>query len=174
MKTLICLRLSVLDQLLLTTFQTRGGEHAWWTTFSADQVDLDWTSPDLLFEFFDIILLYLSKGCRILRLDAVAFLWKKIGTSCLHLPETHEVVKLIRNLLEVVALRFILTETSVPHEKTFLISEKETKLMPSTSLPFRLCSFMGCFAERPSTSLPGPRICPLPEGLSFSELHRKS
>jgi sucrose phosphorylase len=103
---------------LLTTFQTRGGKRKVWTTFSTDQVDLDWTSPDLLFEFFDVIMLYLSKGCRILRLDAVAFLWKKIGTSCLHLPETHEVVKLIRNLLEVVAPEvLILTETNVPHEE---------------------------------------------------------
>ena len=153
---------------LLTTFQTRGGERNVWTTFSADQVDLDWTSPDLLFEFFDIIMLYLSKGCRILRLDAVAFLWKKIGTSCLHLPETHEVVKLIRNLLEVVAPEvLILTETNAPHEESVSFPEKETKLMPSTSLPFRLCFFMGCFAERPSTSLPGPRICPPPKGCHF-------
>jgi len=103
---------------LLTTFQTRGGERNVWTTFSSDQVDLDWTSPDLLFEFFDVIMFYVSMGCRILRLDAVAFLWKKIGTSCLHLPETHEVVKLIRNLLEVVAPEvLILTETNVPHEE---------------------------------------------------------
>lgn len=103
---------------LLTTFQTRGGERKVWTTFSADQVDLDWKTPDLLFEFLDIIMFYLSKGCRILRLDAVAFLWKKIGTSCLHLPETHEMIKLIRNLLEVVAPEvLILTETNVPHEE---------------------------------------------------------
>ena len=103
---------------LLTEFQTRGGERSVWTTFSADQVDLDWTSPDLLFEFFDIIMFYVSMGCRILRLDAIAFLWKKIGTSCLHLPETHEVVKLIRNMLEIVAPEvLILTETNVPHEE---------------------------------------------------------
>jgi sucrose phosphorylase len=79
-------------------------------------VDLDWTSPDLLFEFLDIILYYVSIGCKILRLDAVAFLWKKIGTDCLHLPETHEIIKLIRNFLEVVAPDVvILTETNVPH-----------------------------------------------------------
>ena len=89
-----------------------------WTTFSADQVDLDWTCPDLLFEFLDIILFYLSMGCRILRLDAVAFLWKKMETNCLHLPETHEVIKLIRNFVEVVAPETILlTETNVPHEE---------------------------------------------------------
>ena len=70
---------------LLTSYQTRGGERlVLRTTFSADQVDLDWTNPDLLFEFLDIILYYASIGCRILRLDAVAFLWKKIGTNCLH------------------------------------------------------------------------------------------
>ena len=63
---------------LLTPYQTRGGEKNVWTTFSADQVDLDWTCPDLLFEFLDIILFYLSMGCRILRLDAVAFLWKNL------------------------------------------------------------------------------------------------
>lgn len=103
---------------LLTNFQTRGGKRQVWTTFGPDQVDLDWTSPDLLFEFLDIIMFYVSMGCRILRLDAIAFLWKKIGTSCLHLPETHEVVKLIRNLLEVVAPDvLILTETNVPHEE---------------------------------------------------------
>jgi len=103
---------------LLTSFQTLRGERSVWTTFSPDQVDLDWTSPDLLFEFLDVILFYVSMGCRILRLDAVAFLWKKIGSSCLHLPETHEVVKLIRNLLEVVAPEvLILTETNVPHEE---------------------------------------------------------
>jgi sucrose phosphorylase len=103
---------------LLTPYQTRKGERHIWTTFSADQVDLDWTSPDLLFEFLDIILYYVSIGCKILRLDAVAFLWKKIGTDCLHLPETHEIIKLIRNFLEVVAPDVvILTETNVPHEE---------------------------------------------------------
>ena len=103
---------------LLTPYQTRKGERFVWTTFSADQVDLDWTSPDLLFEFLDIILYYISIGCKILRLDAVAFLWKKIGTNCLHLPETHQIIKLIRNFLEVVAPDVvILTETNVPHEE---------------------------------------------------------
>ena len=69
-----------------------------WTTFSADQVDLNWTSPDLLFEFLDIIMFYVSIGCRILRLDAVAFLWKEIGTNCLHLPKTHEFLEDVNNL----------------------------------------------------------------------------
>ncbi len=103
---------------LLTPYQTRAGERHVWTTFSADQVDLDWACPDLLFEFLDIILYYISIGCRILRLDAVAFLWKKIGTNCLHLPETHQVIKLIRNFIDIVDPQvLILTETNVPHEE---------------------------------------------------------
>lgn len=103
---------------LLTPYQTRNGEKMVWTTFSADQVDLDWTCPDLLFEFLDIILYYISMGCRILRLDAVAFLWKRLGTNCLHLSETHEVIKLIRSFVDVVAPETILlTETNVPHEE---------------------------------------------------------
>ncbi len=103
---------------LLTPYQTRVGERHVWTTFSADQVDLNWRSPDLLFEFLDIIMYYVSLGCRILRLDAVAFLWKEEGTNCLHLPKTHEVIKLIRNFTEIVAPELlILTETNVPHKE---------------------------------------------------------
>lgn len=103
---------------LLTATQTRDGEAHVWTTFSADQVDLNWQNPDLFFEFVDILFLYIAAGVRILRLDAVAFLWKNIGTDCLHQPETHEVVKLLRDILEMVAPEVVLlTETNVPHEE---------------------------------------------------------
>ncbi len=100
---------------LLTPVMTRGGRRHVWTTFSADQVDLNFANPDVLFELLDILLLYIAMGARIIRLDAIAFLWKKPGTTCLHLPETHEVVKLFRDLLELSAPDVILlTETNVP------------------------------------------------------------
>lgn len=103
---------------LLTPFHTQDGEKHVWTTFSDDQVDLNFANPDLLFEFLDILMLYVKYGARIVRLDAIAFLWKKIGTTCLHLPETHEVVKLFRDFLEMVAPEVILlTETNVPHQE---------------------------------------------------------
>ena len=103
--------------LLSPTETPRGVAHVW-TTFSADQVDLNWKCPDVLFDFLDILLHYISKGARIIRLDAVAFLWKKDGTNCIHLPETHEVVRLLRDFLLTVAPRVILlTETNVPHEE---------------------------------------------------------
>jgi len=124
---------------LLTPATTREGLTHVWTTFSPDQVDLNWKNPDVLFEFLDILMLYLSKGCRMLRLDAVAFLWKKIGTDCLHLPETHEVVKLLRDFLEIVAPHAVLlTETNVPHEENisyFGNGSNEAHMVYQFSLP---------------------------------------
>ena len=105
---------------LLTATQTRGGERHVWTTFSEDQIDLNFANPDVLFEFLDILFLYISQGARIIRLDAIAYLWKKPGTPCIHLPETHEVVKLLRDVTEMVAPDvLLLTETNVPQEENY-------------------------------------------------------
>lgn len=123
---------------LLTKVQTRGGTKHVWTTFSADQVDLNWKSPDLLFEFIDILFYYLTMGAKILRLDAVAFMWKEIGTNCLHRPETHELVKLFRDIVEIVAPQtIILTETNVPHEENISYFGKgdEAHMVYQFSLP---------------------------------------
>jgi len=123
---------------LLTEVHTRDGKAHVWTTFSEDQVDLNWANPDVLFEFLDILFFYLSQGCRIFRLDAVAFLWKKLGTNCLHLPETHEVVRLFRDVLEVVAPdAILLTETNVPHEENISYFGKgnEAHMVYNFSLP---------------------------------------
>ncbi|MHC4884081.1 MAG: sugar phosphorylase [Planctomycetota bacterium] len=101
---------------LLTPIQTRHGETHLWATFSADQLDLNFANPDVLFEFIDILFLYIAKGARIIRLDAIAYLWKEVGTTCIHLPQTHEVVKLFHDILQLVAPHVILlTETNVPH-----------------------------------------------------------
>ena len=103
---------------LLTPFETNRGTRYVWTTFSADQIDLNFASVDLLVEALDILLFYLEHGATMIRLDAIGFLWKSIGTNCMHLPQTHEVVKLMRDLLEAVAPTTILvTETNVPHEE---------------------------------------------------------
>lgn len=123
---------------LLTRVATRAGDRWVWTTFSADQVDLNWRNPDLFFEFVDILFLYLSMGIRVLRLDAVAFLWKEIGTDCIHRPETHEVVKLFRDILEIVAPETILiTETNVPHEEniSYFGNEDEAHMVYQFALP---------------------------------------
>jgi sucrose phosphorylase len=123
---------------LLTEVNTRYGKRHVWTTFSEDQVDLNWSNPDVLFEFLDILFLYIEKGCRILRLDAIAFLWKEIGTDCMHLPQTHEVVKLFRDVLDVVAPDVVLlTETNVPHEEniSYFGHGDEAHMVYNFSLP---------------------------------------
>src|SRR5699024_3746661 len=85
---------------LLTSVQTNRGQRYVWTTFSEDQIDLDFSNPEVLLEFTDIFLFYLSKNIRLIRLDAVAYLWKKIGTNSIHLEETHEIIKLFRDLID--------------------------------------------------------------------------
>jgi len=103
---------------LLTRVHTAQGERLVWTTFSTDQIDLNYANPDVLLKMVEILLLYVEKGAEIIRLDAIAYLWKKIGTPCIHLEEAHRVVKLFRAVLDAVAPQVILiTETNVPHQE---------------------------------------------------------
>jgi len=103
---------------LLHEFEVKGEKKLLWTTFSEDQVDLNFANPEVFLEFVDILLDYVSKGVRIIRLDAIGFLWKEIGTSCMHHPKTHAMVKLFRLVLAETAPGVILiTETNVPHKE---------------------------------------------------------
>ncbi len=123
---------------LLTPFATAAGERHLWTTFSADQIDLNYADPDLLLEMVDVLLMYIARGARVIRLDAVAFLWKEIGTTCLHLERTHEVVKLFRAVLNAVAPHVILlTETNVPHAEniSYFGNGDEAHMVYNFSLP---------------------------------------
>ncbi|TFE29510.1 sugar phosphorylase [Cohnella luojiensis] len=101
---------------LLTRFETAKGTKHIWTTFSSDQIDLNFKNPDVLLEILDILLEYAANGARFIRLDAIGFAWKKLGTTCMHLEETHALVKLMRNVLDLAAPGTIMiTETNVPH-----------------------------------------------------------
>lgn len=102
---------------LLSKMITSDGYKNIWTTFSSDQVDLNYQNPDLFIKILELILFYIEKGATFLRLDAIGFLWKKIGTNCIHLPETHLVIQLYRQLIEEVTNGFIfISETNVPHK----------------------------------------------------------
>lgn len=101
---------------LLTPFQTIQGKRFVWTTFSPDQVDLNFRSEKVLLRVLGILLAYVRHGADIVRLDAVTYIWRELGTRCAHLKETHALVKLFRAVLDVVAPRVALvTETNVPH-----------------------------------------------------------
>lgn len=124
---------------LLTPFETAAGTRLVWTTFSADQVDLDFRNPDVLLEMLDVFLGYVARGVRVVRLDAIAYLWKELGTSCIHLPRTHAVVKLMRAIVEEIApWVVIITETNVPHEENvsyFGDGTDEAHMVYNFSLP---------------------------------------
>ncbi len=89
-----------------------------WTTFSKDQVDLNYRNYKVLLAVLDALLFYIEKGASLIRLDAIAFVWKEIGTPCIHLPQTHELIQLMREVLHRVAPEvIIITETNVPHKE---------------------------------------------------------
>ncbi len=101
---------------LLTPVETADGTKHVWTTFSADQIDLNYASPDLLLEVLDVLLTYVQQGAQLIRLDAIGFMWKEIGTTCIHLPQAHSLIKLMRAALDEAAPETLLvTETNVPH-----------------------------------------------------------
>ncbi len=123
---------------LLTSVQTVNGEKEVWCTFSEDQVDLNFANPDVLLEVIRIIQLYLDKGITIFRLDAVAFLWKEDGTNCVHRTETHEIIRLLRLIIENLDPHAILiTETNVPNKEnlSYFGNGNEAHLIYNFSLP---------------------------------------
>ena len=101
---------------LLQEVETANGTQHVWCTFSHDQVDFDFRNIEVLRQFVSIIRFYLDKGVRVFRLDAVAFLWKELGSTCINLPQTHAVVRLLRELIEHAAPEaMIITETNIPN-----------------------------------------------------------
>ena len=123
---------------LLRETETSNGIQYVWCTFSHDQVDLDFRNPQVLKEFIQIIRHYLDNGISIFRLDAVAFLWKKLGTNCVNLPETHEVVRLIRTLIEHTEPNaIIITETNIPNKEnlSYFGNANEAHSIYNFSLP---------------------------------------
>ncbi|MBI5380856.1 MAG: sugar phosphorylase [Opitutae bacterium] len=124
---------------LLTEFATAAGPRQVWTTFSADQVDLNFREPAVLLAVVEAMLCYAARGARFLRLDAIAFLWKEIGTSCLHRPQTHVIIRLLRAVLDAAAPHVLLiTETNVPHRDNvsyFGHGADEAQLVYNFALP---------------------------------------
>lgn len=123
--------------LLRETETAQGTKHVW-CTFSHDQVDFDFRNPNVLLAFVDIIRLYIDKGAKLFRLDAVAFLWKIVGTNCINLPQTHEVIRLLRTLIEHVDPSIIIiTETNIPNREnlTYFGNANEAHAIYNFSLP---------------------------------------
>jgi sucrose phosphorylase len=124
---------------LLTPFDTSSGAQHVWTTFSADQIDLNYKNPEVLLEIVDVLLFYVHHGAEFIRLDAIAYMWKEIGTTSLHLPPVHRLIQLFRSILDEVAPNVLLiTETNVPHHENisyFGDGANEAQLVYNFSLP---------------------------------------
>jgi sucrose phosphorylase len=153
---------------LLTTFPTARGPERVWTTFSADQADLNLKNPRVLLALLEALLLYVREGARFIRLDAIAYLWKEIGTPCIHLPQTHAVIQLFRAVLDEVAPHVqLITETNVPHADNlsyFGDGTNEAQLVYNFALPplvlHALLRGNGAHLTRWAASLrtPSPRV----------------
>lgn len=129
---------------LLTAVQQATGEGSEverlvWTTFSADQIDLNFRNPEVLLEIVALLLFYCAQGCHFIRLDAIAYMWKEPGTSSIHLPQTHRIIQLCRRVLDHAAPSVaLITETNVPHEDNisyFGDGHNEAQLVYNFTLP---------------------------------------
>ena len=123
---------------LLCPVETPQGSQLVWATFSHDQIDLDFANPDVLLEFLRIILYYLDTGTKFLRLDAIGYLWKTLGSSCIHLNQTHTLIKLMREIVALAKPEAILvTETNVPNREnlSYFGNRNEAHLIYNFSLP---------------------------------------
>ena len=124
---------------LLTPVETTSGTKHVWTTFSEDQIDLNYTEPEVLERITEILLRYAEEGARLLRLDAVGFLWKTPGTNCFHLEETHLLVKLMRDIFDATCPAMVLVpEINGPYEENLPYlddGESEAQLIYNFTLP---------------------------------------
>jgi len=123
---------------LFSQINTEDGPKQVWTTFGPDQIDLNWHNPKMTLEFLNLIITYLSNGIKWFRLDAVGFIWKESGTTCLHLPKAHSIVKILRVLLNnLLDDGVLITETNVPQKEnlSYLIPEDEAHMAYNFPLP---------------------------------------
>ncbi len=155
---------------LFTSFDTSTGPRQVWTTFGPDQVDLDYRRPEVLLEMVDVMLDYIGHGAEVIRLDAVAYVGKRSGTTCQHQPETHAVVKLLRLAARAAApwVRLI-TETNVPHADglTYFGDGDEADLVYSFALPPLVVYALTTGDARPLTEWVGSLTPPPGEGALF-------
>ena len=150
---------------LLNPVETSDGIKYTWCTFSKDQVDYNFSNPVVLFEFVQIIIFYLSKGITVFRFDAVAFIWKKIGTSCINLEKTHEIVRLFRTLLTYLSPKAVLvTETNTPAREnvSYFGNANEAHWIYNFSLPpiliYSILAGDSSYLEKLTMSMPPSQL----------------
>jgi sucrose phosphorylase len=123
---------------LLAEVETVHGTKYVWATFSHDQIDLNFANPEVLVEMVKVVLAYINAGAKYIRLDAIGYLWKTIGTSCIHRPETHALIKVFRQIVQMVNSSVaLITETNVPNREnlSYFGNRNEAHMIYNFSLP---------------------------------------
>ena len=110
-----------------------------WRTFSEDQIDLNFKNPKVILRFIKIIINLANNGVTIFRLDAIAYLWKRSGSKCINLKETHEIIRLIRIVCNSLKSKpIIITETNLPEKENLSylgVNNNESHWIYNFSLP---------------------------------------
>jgi sucrose phosphorylase len=155
--------------LLNEYIDNEGKIHNIWTTFSKDQVDLNYKSYKVLRSVLSAMFYYIEKGATLIRLDAIAFIWKELGTGCVHLPQTHELIQLMREVIHEVAPEvIIITETNVPHHENisyFGSGDDEAQMVYNFALPPLLLNSIACSNTKKLSTwaktlkLPNDKVC---------------
>ena len=98
-----------------------------WTTFNSFQWDVDWSNPDVLVEYAEIILFLANLGVEVLRLDAIAFIWKRMGTDCQNQPEVHSLTQVLRALARIACPGLLLKAEAIvsPHQLVQYLGQGE-------------------------------------------------
>jgi len=111
------------------TYQTRLKKWVW-TTFHTYQWDLNYQNPEVFNRMVEEMLFLTNRGVEILRLDAVAFLWKRLGTNCQNLPEAHRIIQAFNAVAAIAAPATVLLSEAIVHpdEVSRYISRQECPL----------------------------------------------
>ena len=97
-------------------FTWRDDLDAWvWTTFYDFQWDLNYENPEVFTAMMGEMLFLANVGVEVLRLDAVAFVWKRLGTSCENLPEAHMIIRGLNALVQIVAPAMVFKSEAIVH-----------------------------------------------------------
>jgi amylosucrase len=84
-----------------------------WTTFNEHQWDLNWANPRVFLEIVRVMLFLANRGVDVMRLDAVAFMWKRMGTRCQSEPEVHMILRALRAAARIAAPAVIHLEEAI-------------------------------------------------------------
>jgi len=122
-----------------------------WTTFNEWQWDVNWSNPEVFAEYADIVLLLANHGVEVIRLDAIAFLWKRLGTNCQNQAEVHAITQALRTLCRIAcpAVTFKAEAIVGPHDLVQYLGTgrhtgKVSDLAYHNSLMVQVWSMLAC------------------------------